>query len=221
MSAEAQPLPGASSGSFVDETLDIHGNAAAWTAGNGEGPLGGVAGSNANATTAENLLQGMQGAATTADNGAGATNGLPIAAPAEQVVVSTEVASPPQSPVLKYSTKTLASNGKAPADKADMITWEDYEVISKNHFNARNAFNELIHEQNQFTTDMKKCNAEKRRWEAEGKAIDDRSRAAQKRCVDIMGEIAVSRQHMTAAKDLLVQTDKAIDDLGAAGASRR
>jgi hypothetical protein len=102
-----------------------------------------------------------------------------------------------------------------------MITWEDYEVISKNHFDARNVFNKLIDEQKKSITDTKKCNDEKRRWEAEGKAIDDRSNAAKKRYVDIMGEIAIARQHMTAAKDKLVQTDKAIDDLGGASASRR
>jgi len=88
MSAEAQPLPIASS----DETVDANGNPFVSTAGNGGGALGGVAG-NANATTAENVAEGMLGAATTPQQGAAAPTTL--------------VPSPPQSPVLGFSDKAI------------------------------------------------------------------------------------------------------------------
>jgi len=93
MSAGAQPLPGASS----DETVDANGNPFVPTAGNGGGALGGVAG-NANATTAENAAEGMLGAVTTAQQGAPAPTTL--------------VPSPPASPVLGFSNRTLVTHNK-------------------------------------------------------------------------------------------------------------
>ena len=199
MSAGAQPLPGASS----DETVDANGNPFVSTAGNGGGALGGVAG-NANATTAENVAEGMLGAAATAQQ---------VAA-----VPTTLVPSPPLSPVLGSSNKTVThnkisrglfqpslstldavtvandngasahvgagtsiKNGKEPADEATM-TVEGYSELAGKDWNATKALNDLLAQRKQVKSDMDNCKAEKRACEDDSKKIDQEWKVLKRAC---------------------------------------
>jgi hypothetical protein len=182
MSAEAQPLPGASS----DETVDANGNPFVSTAGNGGGALGGVAG-NANATTAENAADGMLGAATTAQQGAPAPTTL--------------VPSPPQSPVLGFSNRTLVTHnktsggslelskltavtvgkGKEPADEATM-TAERYQELAGKDWDATKALNDLVAQQQQVKSDITNCKAEKLACEDDSKKIHQEWKVQKRAC---------------------------------------
>lgn len=203
MSAEAQPLPGASS----DETLDANGNPFVSTAGNGGGALGGVAG-NANATTAENAAEGILGAAATAQQGAPAPTTL--------------VPSPPQSPVLGFSDKTNnknrtsrglfqpslsdlnaitvandngasarvgaptgvgapIENGKDPADEATMA-FQRYVELAGEDWNATKALNDLVAQRQQVKSDIANCQAEKRACEDDSKKIHQEWKVLKRAC---------------------------------------
>jgi hypothetical protein len=203
MSAEAQPLPSASS----DETVDANGNPFVSTAGNGGGALGGVAG-NANATTAENAADGMLGTATTAQQGA--------------AVPTTLVPSPPQSPVLGFSDKainksktrrglfelslsnldavTVASNGKgASADiengkeQADEVTMtvDSYQELAGKDWNATKALNDLIAQRKQVKSDIDNCKAEKLACEDDSKKIDQEWKVLKRAKVEETKEMEV------------------------------